>query len=159
MLLRYFCKTILTVPPDSFYDLKWPIYSGFLIGECTFSTISSETSGIFNFFKDMSLRYFFQMIIVVVQYKSYNLKSPPYAPVVYVKNIKICIHSQGVRISSFSNISTFEAILLVLIIFMLRFKMGTVSDLSLKSLDIQRPGGIMCDHLFISKGSWNIFIF
>ena len=25
--------------------------------------------------------------------------------------------------------------------------MGTVSDLSLKSLDIQRPGGIMCDHL------------
>ena len=32
---------------------------------------------------------------------------------------------------------------------MLRFKMGTVSDLSLKSLDIQRPGGIMCDHLFI----------
>ena len=30
---------------------------------------------------------------------------------------------------------------------MLRFKMGTVSDLSLKSWVIQRPGGIMCDHL------------
>ena len=30
---------------------------------------------------------------------------------------------------------------------MLQFKMGTVSNLSLKSLDIQRPGGIMCDHL------------
>ena len=27
--------------------------------------------------------------------------------------------------------------------------MGTVSDLSLKSIDIQRPGGIMCDHLLI----------
>ena len=27
--------------------------------------------------------------------------------------------------------------------------MGTVSDLSLKSQDLQGPGGIMCDHLFI----------
>ena len=26
--------------------------------------------------------------------------------------------------------------------------MGTVSDLSLKSQDLQGPGGIMCDHLF-----------
>ena len=54
MLLRYFCKTILTGLPDSFYDLKWPIYSSFLIGECSFSNISSRTSGIFNFFKHMS---------------------------------------------------------------------------------------------------------
>ena len=97
LLLRYFCKTILTVLPDSFYDLKWPIYSGFLIGECTFSTISSGTSA-----------YFFQTILGVVQYISYNLKSPPYAPVVYVQNIEMCIHSQGVRISIFSNISTFS---------------------------------------------------
>ena len=28
--------------------------------------------------------------------------------------------------------------------------MGTISDLSLKSLDIQRPGGIMCDHLLFN---------
>ena len=94
MLLRYFCKTILTVLPDAFYNLKWPIYSGFLIGECEFFTISSGTSGIFNFFKHMSLRYFFQTILGVVQYISYYLKSPPYAPVVYVQNIEMCIHSQ-----------------------------------------------------------------
>ena len=49
----------------------------------------------------MSLRYFFQKILGVVQYISYNLKSPPYAPVVYVENIKMCIHSQGVRITTF----------------------------------------------------------
>ena len=89
MLFRYFCKTILMVLPDSFWDLKWPIYSGFLIGECTFSTISSGTSGIFNFFKHRSLRYFFQTILGVVQYISYNLNSPPYAPVVYVQNINV----------------------------------------------------------------------
>ena len=94
MLIRYFCKTILTVLPDSFYDLKWPIYNSFLIGECLFSTISSGMSGIFNFFKHMSLRYFFQTILGVVQYICYNLKSPPYAPVVYVQNIKcVFIHS------------------------------------------------------------------
>ena len=91
-MLRYVCKTILTVLPYSFYDLKRPIYSGFLIDECTFTIISSGTSGIFNFFKHMSLTYFFQMILGVVQYISYNLKLPPYAPVVYVQNIKICIH-------------------------------------------------------------------
>ena len=61
-------------------------------------SISSGMSGIFNFFKHMSLTYFFQTILGVVQYKSYNLKSPPYATVVYVQNIKMCIHSQGVRI-------------------------------------------------------------
>ena len=99
------------------------------------STISSGTSGIFNFFKHMSLKYFFQTILGVVQYKSYNLKSPPYAPVVYVQNIEMCMHSSDAN----------------QINFMLRFKMGTVSDLSLKSLDIQRPGGIMCDHLLSIK--------
>ena len=67
------------------------------------------------------LRYFFQTILMVVPDACYNLKSPPYAPVFYVQNIKMCIHSQGVRISTFSNISTFfQAILLVLIRFMLR---------------------------------------
>ena len=66
----------------------------------------------------------------------------------YIQNIKICFHSQGVRFS-ISNISTFSRlILLVLIRFMLQFKMGSVSDLSLKSQDLQGPGGIMCDHLF-----------
>ena len=55
---------ILTVLPDSFYDLKWPIYSCFLIGKCTFFTISPVTSGIFNFLKHFN-----------------NFKSPPYAPV------------------------------------------------------------------------------
>ena len=32
-------------------------------------------------------------------------KSPPYAPFFYVKTIKMCIHPQGVSISTFSNIS------------------------------------------------------
>ena len=72
-----------------------------------------------------------------------QFKSPPYVPVFYVQNIKMCIHSQRVRISTFSKI------LLVLIRLMIRFKMGTVSDLSLKSQDLQGPGGIMCDHLLI----------
>ena len=68
-----------------FKNLKWPLYSGFLIGECTFSTISSGKSWIFNFFKHMSLRYFFQTILGVVQYVSYNLKLSPYALVVCVQ--------------------------------------------------------------------------
>ena len=68
----------------------------------------------------------------------------------YVQNINMCIHSQGVGIPTFFQYKYFfEAILLVLIRFMLRFKMGTVSDLSLKLQDLQGPGGIMCDHLFI----------
>ena len=49
----------------------------------------------------MSLRYFFQTILMVVTDSCYNLKSPPYAPAFYVQNIKMCIHSQGVRISTF----------------------------------------------------------
>ena len=88
------------VLPDSFYDLKLTIYSSFLIGECSFSTILSGMSGIFKFFKHMSLRFFFQTILGVVQYISDNLKLLQYAPVVYVQNIKMCIHSQGLRFST-----------------------------------------------------------
>ena len=104
-----------------------------------------------NFFKHMSLRYFFQTILGVVQYISYNLKSPPYVPVVYVQNIKMRIHSQWVRISTFPILGLFWGYSSGANQIMIWFQMGTVSDLSLKSLDIQRPGGIMYDHLLILK--------
>ena len=55
----------------------------------------------FQLFQTYVIKILFQTILGVVQYISYNLKSPPYAPVVYVQNIKMCIHSQGVRISTF----------------------------------------------------------
>ena len=42
----------------------------------------------------MSLRYFFQTILMVVPDSCYNFKLPPYAPVFYVQNIKMCIHSK-----------------------------------------------------------------
>ena len=53
----------------------------------------------------MLLRYFFETIPTVVTDSCYDLKSPLYAPVFYVKTtcIKMCIHPQGVRISIFSN--------------------------------------------------------
>ena len=70
--------------------------------------LSPVRSGIYNFFKYMLLFklqlfqiYVILFILGVVQYISYNLKSPPYAPVVFVQNIEMCIHSQGVRISTF----------------------------------------------------------
>ena len=53
----------------------------------------------------MLLRYFFETILTAVTDSCYDFKSPPYTPVFYVKTIKICIHPQGVRISTFSNIS------------------------------------------------------
>ena len=55
----------------------------------------------------MLLRYFFATIPTVVTDSCYNLKLPPYAPVFYVKTpcIKMCIHPQGVGISTFSNIT------------------------------------------------------
>ena len=87
-----------------------------------FSTISTVTIEIFNFFKHMSLRYFFETIIMVVPDSCYNFKSSPYAPIFYVQNVKMCIHSEGVRILTFTNIRTFSRL----------FKMGTVSDFSLK---------------------------
>ena len=53
----------------------------------------------------MLLRYFFETILTAVTDSCYDLKSPPYAPVFHVKTIKMCIHPQGVIISTFSNIS------------------------------------------------------
>ena len=93
---------ILLVLSDLCYNLKWPIYSCFLIGQYMFSTISPVRSGIFKFFKHMFLRYFF---VTVVTDSCYDLKSPPYAPIFYVKTIKMCIHPQVVRTSTFSNIT------------------------------------------------------
>ena len=53
----------------------------------------------------MLLRYFLETILTAVTDSCYDLKSPPYAPVFHVKTIKMCIYPQGVRISTFSNIS------------------------------------------------------
>ena len=84
-MLRYFCKTILTGTTRFILRFKMAYLQQFSDWRMFVSTISSGTSG----------------ILWVVQYISYNLKSPPYAPVVYVQNIKMCIHSQKVRISTF----------------------------------------------------------
>ena len=85
-------------------SLWYPGFSYFTL----FHPISPVTRGIFHFFKHMSLRYFFETILIVAPDSCYNLKSPPYAPVLYVQNIKMCIHSERVRISTFTNISTFS---------------------------------------------------
>ena len=53
----------------------------------------------------MLLRYIYETILTVVTDSCFDLKSPPYAPVFHVKTIKMCIYPQGVRISTFSNIS------------------------------------------------------
>ena len=146
LLLRYFCKTILLVLPYSFYDLKWPIYSCFLIEECTFSIISPVTSGIFNLFKHMSLRYGFQTILMVVPDSCYNVKSPPYAPVFYVQNIKMYIYSftRSKNFNFFQYQYFFEASAIQIY--------ATIQNGHCKRFIFENhkifKGGIMCDHLY-----------
>ena len=53
----------------------------------------------------MLSRYFFEAILTVVPYSCYDVKSPPYEPFFDVQNIKMGMHPQGVKISTFSNIS------------------------------------------------------
>ena len=52
------------------------------------------------------IKIFFQIILTPEQDACYDLKSLAYATVFYVKNIKMCIHLEGVRILTlFLNIS------------------------------------------------------
>ena len=48
----------------------------------------------FSTFSNISLIYIFEKFLMVVPDSCFNLKLPPYAPVFYVQNIKMCIHSE-----------------------------------------------------------------
>ena len=77
-LCTYFFEMILLVLWDSCYDLKWPIYSCFLIGQYTFSTFSPVRSGIFSLLKQI-LRHLFETILTVVPDSCCDLNWPFYS--------------------------------------------------------------------------------